>query len=111
LLLYQEAAGAGIAYDNLYIIVLSFAGRMGRIKTDMVKRTTTKLVTAYADKFSKNFDRNKLALKETAEVRSKKLRNILAGYAVRLKKREGQAAPRPQRKPVMPGRRPNPEDL
>jgi small subunit ribosomal protein S17e len=89
---------------------------MGRIKTDQVKRTTTKLVGAFSDKFSKNFDRNKLALKETAEVRSKKLRNILAGYAVRLKKREGQAPNRPQRRaPPMEGgrmgRRQRPEDL
>ena len=86
---------------------------MGRIKTDLVKRTAKKLVGAYSEKFSKNFDRNKLALKETAEVRSKKLRNILAGYTVRLKKREGMGPVRPQRKapPMDRMRRQRPEDL
>jgi small subunit ribosomal protein S17e len=58
---------------------------MGRIKTDMVKRTTRKLVEVYPDKFSKSFEANKKALAETAEVRSKKLRNVIAGYASRLK--------------------------
>ncbi|MBW2971608.1 30S ribosomal protein S17e [Candidatus Woesearchaeota archaeon] len=64
---------------------------MGRIKTDMVKRTTTKLVAAHPDKFTKNFDKNKLALKELAEIRSKKLRNVIAGYSVRLKRQEGKS--------------------
>ena len=61
---------------------------MGRIKTDMVKRTTRKLVKGNPTKFSKNFTKNKEALKDLAEVRSKKLRNIIAGYAVRLKRQE-----------------------
>jgi len=65
---------------------------MGRIKTDMVKRTTVKLVQAYPDKFSKNFVKNKASVSELAEVRSKKLRNLLAGYAVRIKTLEEQAA-------------------
>jgi small subunit ribosomal protein S17e len=61
---------------------------MGRIKTDRVKRTTVKLVQTYPVKFSKSFQKNKDVLKEIAEVRSKKMRNLLAGYAVRLKKKE-----------------------
>ncbi|MBN1544198.1 30S ribosomal protein S17e [Candidatus Woesearchaeota archaeon] len=59
---------------------------MGRIKTDMVKRTSIQLVEMHPEKFSRNFDRNKVALKELAEVRSKKLRNVIAGYSVRLKR-------------------------
>ena len=77
---------------NLYIQARSFDIDMGRIKTDMVKRTTVKLVTAYPDKFSKSFENNKKAIAPLAEVRSKKLRNVIAGYAVRLKSREEQEA-------------------
>jgi small subunit ribosomal protein S17e len=65
---------------------------MGRIKTDMVKRTTSKLVKANPKKFSKNFEKNKEALKDLAEIRSKKLRNIIAGYSVRLKRQEEELA-------------------
>ncbi|MBW2964823.1 30S ribosomal protein S17e [Candidatus Woesearchaeota archaeon] len=67
---------------------------MGRIKTDMVKRTTIKLVKTYPDKFSKKFDKNKEALAGLAEIRSKKLRNVIAGYAVRLKQQEEKLAPK-----------------
>ena len=82
------------AIRNLYIIVASPADPMGRIKTDMVKRTTVKALNAYPDRFSKNFQKNKEALKELAEIRSKKLRNVIAGYAVRLKRQEEELAPK-----------------
>ncbi|MBU2561276.1 MAG: 30S ribosomal protein S17e [Nanoarchaeota archaeon] len=59
---------------------------MGRIKTDMVKRVSIQLVETHPEKFSRNFERNKEALKGLAEVRSKKLRNVIAGYSVRLKR-------------------------
>jgi small subunit ribosomal protein S17e len=65
---------------------------MGRVKTDRVKRTTVKLVQAYPVKFSKSFQKNKDVLKEVAEVGSKKMRNLLAGYAVRLKSNEEKQA-------------------
>ncbi len=60
---------------------------MGRIKTDMVKRTTKKIIRLYSDKFSKDFAKNKEMLKEVAEIRSKKLTNVIAGYAVRIKRK------------------------
>ena len=61
---------------------------MGRIKTDMVKRTTGKILKAHPKDFSRNFEKNKESLKDLVEIRSKKLRNVIAGYAVRLKKQE-----------------------
>jgi len=62
---------------------------MGRIKTKLVKRSSAKLEEEYKDKFSKDFVHNKAILAETAEIGSKKLRNVAAGYIVRLaKKRE-----------------------
>lgn len=42
----------------------------------------------HSDKLTKNFDKNKLSLANLAEIRSKKLRNVIAGYTVRLKQQE-----------------------
>jgi len=53
---------------------------MGRIKTMLIKRTVSKLVKNYGNgKFSDNFENNKTAVTELVDVRSKKLRNIIAG--------------------------------
>lgn len=57
---------------------------MGRIKTAKIKRITFKLIKEYSDKLKKNFGENKKAVNEILEVRSKKLRNVIAGYATRL---------------------------
>ena len=70
---------------------------MGRVKTDMVKRTTRKIVAMYPEKFSKTFDKNKLELKDVAEFGSKKMRNVIAGYVSRLK-RKSEQAPRPRKR-------------
>lgn len=60
---------------------------MGRIKTALIKRVTKRLVKEHGDRVTKNFDENKKVVGEFAEFRSKKLRNIVAGYATRLKKK------------------------
>lgn len=59
---------------------------MGRIKTTNVKRSAFKLFKADSDKFKTDFQSNKKSVNELAEVRSKKLRNFIAGYVTRLKK-------------------------
>ncbi|MBT4540142.1 30S ribosomal protein S17e [Candidatus Woesearchaeota archaeon] len=59
---------------------------MGRIKTTLVKRTGSKLFKENEDKFSNDFAENKLAVDELAEIQSKKLRNVIAGYVTRLNK-------------------------
>ena len=59
---------------------------MGRIKTSFVKRLGKDLYEAHGDKFTGDFDKNKKVLDEFIEVKSKKLRNILAGYMTNLKK-------------------------
>lgn len=61
---------------------------MGRIKTTLIKRTANSLIKKYPDKFSENFEENKKAVEEVAEIQSKKLRNIIAGYLTRLTKKE-----------------------
>ena len=59
---------------------------MGRIKTMLIKRTTEELMVKHGDEFTTTFDENKLILGGKAKISSKKMRNIIAGYATRLKK-------------------------
>lgn len=61
---------------------------MGRIKTTLIKRVTNKLFKNNSDKFKEEFEDNKQLIDRLLEVRSKKLRNIIAGYATRLKRKE-----------------------
>ena len=59
---------------------------MGRIKTMLVKRTTVDLMDKHGEEFTTNFDDNKRILESKAKLNSKKMRNVIAGYATRLKK-------------------------
>jgi|TARA_B100001964_G_C14129017_1_gene551962 small subunit ribosomal protein S17e len=61
---------------------------MGRIKTQIVKRTTNKLISEHRAEFKKDFKENKLILKKFADIPSAKLRNVIAGYITRLMKIE-----------------------
>lgn len=51
-----------------------------------MKRVTAKLMELHADEFSKDFDENKKILAKFADIPSRKLRNVIAGYVTRLKK-------------------------
>ena len=57
---------------------------MGRVRQTYVKRLAKDLVDADEEKFSEDFDENKEALQETGEFESKRLRNRVAGYIVRV---------------------------
>lgn len=59
---------------------------MGRIKTQLVKRTTLKLYKEHKDKFKKDFNENKSIVEEYVEFPSKKIKNVVAGYITRLAK-------------------------
>ena len=61
---------------------------MGRIKIKLVKRTAKTIFNANPDKFKKDFEENKKVVESLAEIHSKKLRNIIAGYTTRLAKRQ-----------------------
>ncbi|MFT4310704.1 MAG: 30S ribosomal protein S17e [Candidatus Woesearchaeota archaeon] len=58
---------------------------MGRIKTQQTKRLT-RMLMASSDKFTTDFTHNKTVVNDIAQVQSKKIRNIVAGYASRLVK-------------------------
>jgi small subunit ribosomal protein S17e len=61
---------------------------MGRIKPRRLKSVTEKTYEENNDLYVDNFEDNKKIVSQRLDVKSKKLRNVIAGYATRLKKRE-----------------------
>lgn len=61
---------------------------MGRIKTKLIKRITKDIVKEHRDELKKDFEENKELVGKFADIPSKKLRNVIAGYATRLVKEE-----------------------
>jgi len=59
---------------------------MGRIKTQLVKRLTKKLMDIHLDEFTEDFGQNKKLVRGWISESSPKIRNIIAGYVTRLKK-------------------------
>ena len=57
---------------------------MGRIKTALVKRTAEELMKRF--EFTEDFEKNKEMRRGVLP--SKKIRNMVAGYIARVKKRE-----------------------
>ena len=57
---------------------------MGRIKTQRVKRVTHKILNENPQMFKEDFSENKKLVSNLLDVKSKKLRNIIAGYLTRL---------------------------
>lgn len=57
---------------------------MGRVRQTYVKRLAKDMVSADEDRFSEDFEENKEELKEMEEFQSKRLRNRVAGYIVRV---------------------------
>lgn len=59
---------------------------MGRIKTQLIKRTTEQLLSRYPEQFTDDFLANKEIVNRFVSVSSSKLRNMVAGYLTRLVK-------------------------
>ncbi len=57
---------------------------MGRIKTQLIKRISNKLIKEHEKEFKKDFKENKEIVAKLADIPSKKIRNIIAGYVTRL---------------------------
>jgi len=53
---------------------------MGRVKSVAIKTLGDELIRKHGKMFSDDFEKNKGALKEIKPVKSKRIRNILAGY-------------------------------
>ncbi|MCP8304014.1 MAG: 30S ribosomal protein S17e [archaeon] len=60
-----------------------------------IKRISIQVLEKYGDLFTDDFDKNKAVLGQVSTVRSKHLRNKIAGYITSLKRKEeeGEAVP------------------
>jgi small subunit ribosomal protein S17e len=61
---------------------------MGRIKTSFIKKIARDLLEKNSDKFSKDFETNKKIVEQFIDIKSKRIRNIVAGYITSIKKKE-----------------------
>lgn len=61
---------------------------MGRIKTSFIKHIARELFENHPGKFITDFEKNKLVVNEFVDIKSKKMRNIIAGYLTALKRQE-----------------------
>ncbi len=68
---------------------------MGRVKIKVVKRTAWRLFLEYPDIWTRDFEKNKKLVQALLKKVSKKFRNQIAGYLVRLVrfKEEGKLKP------------------
>ena len=61
---------------------------MGRIKTKLIKRISLKIFEKHGAELKPEFEENKELVAKFADIPSKKIRNIIAGYATRLVKQK-----------------------
>ncbi len=59
---------------------------MGKVRPAYIKRTARRLLELYPDKFTTDFEHNKKMVQELTNITSKRVRNRIAGYLVRLVK-------------------------
>ncbi len=60
---------------------------MGNIRPSFIKIRAILLVEQHGDKFTDDFDHNKIMVSQLTDVSSKKLRNWIAGYVTRYRQR------------------------
>lgn len=65
---------------------------MGRIRTKHVKNIAKEILQKYFELFTNDFEKNKKILEKIAVFRSKKLRNVVAGYITSLIKKIKEAS-------------------
>ncbi|MBU0461478.1 MAG: 30S ribosomal protein S17e [Nanoarchaeota archaeon] len=57
---------------------------MGRIKTQFIKRITHELFQKHKEQIRDNFDQNKQIVSQVTDLKSKKVRNSIAGYLTKM---------------------------
>jgi len=68
-----------------------FGGReLGRVRTEMIKKTARELLESNPQRFSADYEENKKAVDELVNAKTKRVRNRIAGYVTRLKIVENQ---------------------
>ncbi|MCK4335981.1 MAG: 30S ribosomal protein S17e [Candidatus Aenigmarchaeota archaeon] len=60
---------------------------MGRIKTIAIKTLGNELIKEHGDKFTDDFGKNKEILSKIKNIKSKKIKNVVAGYITKEMKR------------------------
>ncbi len=60
---------------------------MGRVRQKMIKNTAFKLLKENGDRFTIDFKHNRDAVKDLIDVEGTVMRNRIAGYLTRLKRR------------------------
>ena len=68
----------------MFIKKLGSLNAMGRIKTQLIKKSAEDIVGIYRADLTKDFTENKAFMATNLKVSSKKLRNAIIGYATRL---------------------------
>lgn len=59
---------------------------MGKVRTSLIKRTARRLLELYPNEVSTDFEANKELVKKYVYLKSKKMRNQIAGYLTHLAK-------------------------
>ena len=57
--------------------------RLGKVKTEQIKRVAKELIARFPDKFSNNFEENKHVVDALTKGTTTKVRNQIAGYITR----------------------------
>lgn len=61
---------------------------MGRIKTALIKRIGQEVYDKHSKILTEDFEKNKEIVSKVIYIKSKKLKNIIAGYVTNLKRQE-----------------------
>lgn len=59
---------------------------LGKVRTEVVKRYAREILSSYPEHFTNDFESNKQKLFSITEIKSKRLRNRIAGYITHLVK-------------------------
>lgn len=59
---------------------------MGRVKTTFIKRVSNILMEKWPNEFSADFEANKVLVSKFTDIRSKKIRDQVAGYIAKRKR-------------------------
>ena len=70
-------------------MLLYYLSRIKDLYTFWKKSVSLKLVKSHGEDFTKEFEKNKDLVRKFADVPSKKIRNVIAGYITRLMKQGG----------------------
>ena len=68
---------------------------MGKVRIASVKKVARELIEQYPDRFTTNYESNKVAMANVVDAKTKRLRNRIVGYVTRLKIVEGRRAAAP----------------